>query len=127
MVNEMHELGIVFEVVNRVESLAKENEIAPDDIAVIVLEVGEASTIVPHYLQECWPAAIDRTEYEHVELQIETITATVRCKKCNTVYEYLKNDRRCPNCMEEDAVMVTGREFNIKEILLYEDEEDEDV
>ncbi len=121
----MHELGIVFEVMKRVESVTKEYAISPEEVAIVVLEIGEASTIVPRYLKECWPAAIDQTEFEHVELQLEQITATVRCKSCNTIYEYLKNQKRCPNCSEESCVMVTGQEFNIKEILLYEEEDDE--
>lgn len=117
----MHELGIVFEVVKRLDSLSSENDILPSDIGMIVLEVGEASTIVPRYLNECWPAAIDNTEFEHVELQVDEIKAKVQCKECGTVYEYLINDSRCPKCYSSSCFMVTGREFNIKEILLYED------
>ena len=120
----MHELGIVFEVIKRVEGIAVEYEIAPEDIAAVVIEIGEASTIIPRYLRECWPAATDRTEFEHVELQTEVITATVSCKECKTVYEYLKNGRKCPRCGSERAVMVTGREFQIKEILLFETDEE---
>lgn len=124
----MHELGIVFEIAKRVGGIAAEYDIAPEDIAAVVVEIGEASTIIPRYLRECWPAAIDRTEFEHVELQTEVITATVSCKACQTVYEYLKNDRKCPRCGLEEAVMITGREFQIKEILLFEnDDESEEV
>ncbi len=120
----MHELGIVFEVIKKVEGISVEYDIAPEDIAAVVLEIGEASTIVPRYLRECWPAAIDRTAYEHVELQTEIILATVSCKSCGQVYEYLKNDRKCPSCASQEAVMLKGREFQIKEILLFEEESD---
>lgn len=120
----MHELGIVFEIAKRVGGIAAEYDIAPEDIAAVVVEIGEASTIIPRYLRECWPAAIDRTEFEHVELQTEVITATVSCKACQTVYEYLKNNRKCPRCDLEEAVMITGREFQIKEILLFEDDDE---
>lgn len=120
----MHELGIVFEIAKIVGGIAAEYDIAPEDIAAVVVEIGEASTIIPRYLRECWPAAIDRTEFEHVELQTEVITATVSCKACQTVYEYLKNDRKCPRCGLEEAVMITGREFQIKEILLFEDDDE---
>lgn len=119
----MHELGIVFEITKRVKTVSTEYDIAPEDIAAVVLEIGEASTIIPRYLKECWPAAVDRTEFEHVELQTEVITATVSCKACGKVYEYLKNNRQCPICGSEEAALVTGREFQIKEILLFEDEE----
>lgn len=121
----MHELGIVFEVLKRVKGIAAEYDIAAEDIAAVTVEIGEASTIIPRYLRECWPAATDRTEFAHVELQTEVITATVSCKACQTVYAYLKNDQKCPNCGSEAAVMVTGREFQIKEILLFEDEDDD--
>lgn len=119
----MHELGIVFEVASRVKAIAQEYKINPEDVAAVVLEVGEASSIVPRYLKECWPAAVDRTEFEEVCLEVEEIVANVRCKMCGCVYQYLKSGRKCPACGEESCTMVTGQEFNIKEILLYEDAE----
>ena len=117
----MHELGIVFEIQKRVAAVAEENGLRLRDIACVVVEVGEASTIVPRYLKECWPAATDGTEMEHTALEIELLVATVECKKCGKVYEYLKNNRACPYCGAWECVMVTGQEFNIKEIAVYDD------
>ena len=94
----MHELGLVFEVLNRVKGAVEENQIEPQQVAAVVLDVGEASTVVPKYMKECWPAAVDRTEYEHVDLKINELTAVV-----------------------EKAALVTGKEFQLKEILLYDD------
>ena len=122
----MHELGIVFEIQKRVTAVAQENGLALSDIAQVVVEVGEASTIVPRYLKECWPAATDGTEMESAELVVELIVARVQCKKCQTVYEYLKNDKKCPNCGAWECVMVSGQEFNIKEIAVFESDEDAD-
>ncbi len=122
----MHELGIVFEIQKRVSAVAEENGLALSDIAQVVVEVGEASTIVPRYLKECWPAATDGTEMESAELVVELIVARVQCKKCQTVYEYLKNDKKCPNCGAWECVMVSGQEFNIKEIAVFESDEDAD-
>ena len=121
----MHELGIVFEIQKRVSAVAAENGLALSEIAQVVVEVGEASTIVPRYLKECWPAATDGTEMENAELVIERIVACVRCKQCGTVYEYLKNDRKCPNCGAWECVMVSGQEFNIKEIAVFDNSTDE--
>ena len=123
----MHELGIVFEIQKRVTAVAQENGLSLRDIAQVVVEVGEASTIVPRYLKECWPAATDGTEMQDAELVVEVLIAKVRCKKCGTVYEYLKHNRKCPACGAWECVMVTGQEFNIKEIAVFEGEmEDED-
>ena len=121
----MHELGIVFEIQKRVSAVAAENGLALSDIAQVVVEVGEASTIVPRYLKECWPAATDGTEMESAELVVELIVARVQCKKCQTVYEYLMNDKKCPNCGAWECVMVSGQEFNIKEIAVFEEESEE--
>ena len=120
----MHELGIVFEIQKRVTAVAEENGLALSDIAQVVVEVGEASTIVPRYLKECWPAATDGTEMENAELVVEILVAQVRCKKCGTVYEYLKNNKKCPVCGAWECVMVTGQEFNINEIAVFESEEE---
>ena len=120
----MHELGIVFEIQKRVTAVAEENGLALRDIAQVVVEVGEASTIVPRYLKECWPAATDGTEMENTELVVETLIAQVRCKKCGEVYEYLKHNKKCPACGAWECVMVTGQEFNIKEIAVFEGEDE---
>ena len=117
----MHELGLVFEVLNREKGAVEENQIEPQQVAAVVLDVGEASTVVPKYMKECWPAAVDRTEYEHVDLKINELTAVVECKQCGNLYEYLNNDRKCPKCGCEKAALVTGKEFQLKEILLYDD------
>ena len=122
----MHELGIVFEIQKRVAAVAEENDLALSDIAQVVVEVGEASTIVPRYLKECWPAATDGTEMEQAELVVELLIAKVRCKKCGTVYEYLKNNKKCPDCGAWECVMVSGQEFNIKEIAVFESDEEEE-
>lgn len=124
--NHMHELGIVFEIQKRVLLVAEENDIPPKDIASVVVEIGEASTIIPRYLKECWPAATDGTDMEQATLETEVVTAEVECKKCGEVYEYLKNNRVCPNCGAWECVMITGQEFNIKEIVVFEDDEEPD-
>ena len=45
----MHELGIVFSIINSVENVAKENNVKHVD--VVELEIGEVSTIVNSYLE----------------------------------------------------------------------------
>jgi hydrogenase nickel incorporation protein HypA/HybF len=117
----MHELGIVYEIQKRVEQAAKENGFALADIASVVVEVGEASTIIPRYLSECWPAATDGTDMASAALEIEVIPAEVSCNECGALYEYLKNDRRCPCCGALACTMVRGQELNIREITVYDD------
>ena len=54
----MHELGLVFEMARVIEeSLAGEDVTAVD---TVVMEIGEVSSVVPHYFESCFPAARQR-------------------------------------------------------------------
>ena len=48
----MHELGIVFHVIDMVEKAASENQAA--SVASVTLELGEVSGVIPHELSSCW-------------------------------------------------------------------------
>ena len=48
----MHELGIVFHVMDTLEDVAKDNELT--QIQSVTLEIGEVSTVVGDYLIDCW-------------------------------------------------------------------------
>ena len=55
----MHELGIVFHIIDSVERVGRENDLA--HVSAVTLELGEVSTVVDTYLQDCWRWAADRT------------------------------------------------------------------
>ena len=48
----MHELGIVLNVIDRVEEIAKENNVKT--VTKLTLEIGEVSSIVPSYFSDCF-------------------------------------------------------------------------
>ena len=64
----MHELGVVFHVIESVENIGKENQLTK--VASVTLEVGEVSGVVPSYLTDCWkfkpsdqPRALRKGQY----------------------------------------------------------------
>lgn len=67
----MHELGIIINIVNTIESFAKENNLTKID--TLVLQIGEISPVVPRFIEECYPAAIDGTLLEKTKLKIEML------------------------------------------------------
>ena len=67
----MHELGIMFNVVRSVEKVALENGVTKID--TLVLQVGQLSPVVPHYIEACYPAAVDGTMLENTKLKIEIV------------------------------------------------------
>ncbi|WP_315113169.1 hydrogenase maturation nickel metallochaperone HypA [Clostridium intestinale] len=111
----MHEVGVMIEVVKTVEKFAKQNSITK--IETIVLQIGEISSMVPRYIKACYPMAAEGTILENAKLEIEVLPCNAICKECNKVFNLLENNHKCPKCGNNDFDVLSGREFNIKEIV----------
>lgn len=111
----MHELGIMYNVVEQVLQVVKENQLS--EVEALVLQVGEMSSVISRYLHACYPAAVDGTLLENTKLEIETLPANAICKSCGKVYGLLENKKACPHCGDAgSAEIISGQEFYIKEI-----------
>lgn len=111
----MHEIGILFEVVKSVEKFAKENDV--EKIETLVLQIGELSSMIPKYMKNLYPAAVEGTILEGSELEIEILPANALCKDCRKVFKLVENSGICPKCDTKNWEMLSGKEFYIKEIL----------
>jgi len=111
----MHELGIVYEVIKVVDNFVKDNDIKR--VEKIVLEIGQLSQAIPRFIEECYPAAVDQTPYEDTKLEIITLPANGKCKVCGEIYNIIEHRKVCPNCNTEDFDLISGEEFNIKEVV----------
>lgn len=111
----MHELGTIVYVIETVEKLAGEHMLSA--VGSITLEVGEVSGIVPDYLRDFWLYARKRSELlKETELILETLPAVTFCQACRKTYPTLKYAKICPHCGSDNTFLVTGSEFNIKQI-----------
>jgi Zn finger protein HypA/HybF (possibly regulating hydrogenase expression) len=111
----LHELGIVFHVIEKVEEVCKENGLS--SVASVTLEVGEVSAIVDSYLSDCWKWAVEKTEaLKGAALRIETVPAVTLCDDCGKTYGTLEHGRTCPFCSSESTRLLGGSEILIKEI-----------
>lgn len=111
----MHELGVVIEVIKAVENFAKKNGVTKID--TLVLQIGELSSMIPRYIEACYPAAVDGTLLQDTKLKIDILPGNAMCKECNKVFNLIENSKKCPNCTCEDWDLLSGREFMIKEII----------
>jgi len=111
----MHELGVVFEVVKNVRNFAEKNGVT--QIETVVLQIGELSSMIPKYIEACFPAAVDGTLLQYTKLKIEILPGNGLCRNCNTVFNLLKNNGKCPNCTNGEWELLSGKEFMIKEII----------
>ena len=111
----MHELGIVFHIIETLEEVAKEQQL--EKVASVTLEVGEVSAVIPQYLDDCWAWACKRSALmDGAELRQEVIPAVTLCEDCGKTYETVKYAKICPHCQSERTYLVQGNEVQIKEI-----------
>ena len=99
----MHELGVVFHIMDSLETIAE--------------ELGEVSTVIESYLQNCWKWAAKKRElFSNAELVVEKLPAITYCEGCEKTYPTVEYGKICPYCKSEDTWLLQGNEFNIKEI-----------
>lgn len=114
----MHELGVVFHIMDSLEKVAQENEVA--GISKVVLELGEVSTVIEDYLQNCWKWAVKKRElFTEAELIVEKLPAVTWCDDCKKTYPTVEHGKICPHCGSPQTWLLQGNEFNIKEIEVY--------
>ena len=111
----MHELGVTFHIMEHLEKVAKENQVT--HIHSVTLELGEVSTVIESYLQNCWTwAAKRRPLFADAKLIVETLPAITYCEDCEKTYPTVEYGKICPHCGSERTYLLQGSEFNIKEI-----------
>jgi hydrogenase nickel incorporation protein HypA/HybF len=111
----MHELGIVYEIIKVVDGFVRDNQLTK--VEKIVLEIGQLSQAIPRFIEECYPAAISGTQYEETRLEIQILPANGRCTQCAEIYNIVEHRKICPKCQSVEFCLISGQEFEIKEIV----------
>lgn len=117
----MHEIGIVRSMCKTVLDYAKENHVRHVD--EIVCEIGELSLVVPEYVEKLYPVVADETPLKDTKLIIEMVPGMAECDECDEIFNVIENEGYCPNCGSFEKTVLTGLDFNIKEIHVLEQEE----
>lgn len=111
----MHELGLVVHIIKTVEELAAEQNLT--EVASITLELGEVSSVLSDYLVDCWNYSHKKSELlKETELKLEMIPAVTLCEDCEKTYSTVEYKKKCPYCGSMFTHLVSGDEFNIKQI-----------
>ena len=115
----MHELTLLYGVVQKVEQVCRENDL--DRVDAIVIEVGEATSVIPEFLQDGYEVISDDYDFlRGSELIIERITAKGRCRSCGSVFPIVVNKGICPVCGSFDKDITEGTDFFIREVRIME-------
>lgn len=110
----MHELGVLSSMVNTIHDIITEQGFT--EVHKIVLEIGELSGVVPHYMEVCYPAAVYKTFMEGSTLEMDVIPGIVKCRTCGREFNAVAHDFACPDCGGNDMEILSGNDVMIKEI-----------
>ncbi len=110
----MHEMGVVLELVQIAVECARANK--AEKVTKLVLQIGEASAVIPEAVRVCYPAAVENTLLEGSELEIEILPANAVCVKCGKVFNLAKEKFYCPSCRSRLWDLLGGKDVLIKEI-----------
>lgn len=115
----MHEIGIVRSLCQTVTDYAQENGI--ENIAEIVLDNGELSLVVSKYVEDLFPVvSADSPLFKDTKLIINTVPGLAECDDCDEIFNVIEFDGYCPNCGSFEKTVLSGKDFNIREIHIRE-------
>lgn len=111
----MHELGVVFYIIDDVKEIAEENDV--EKITSVTLELGEVSGVVFDYLEDCWNWAVKKHPImDECKLLYEQVDAITYCEDCKQTYPTVQYGKTCPHCGSSKTYLKQGNEVSIKEI-----------
>ncbi len=117
MVIIMHELGLMDAVMKTVDRITKDEHLS--HVNKIVLEIGELSGTVPHFITDCYKAVVADTQYEDTELVLEIVPGIARCNDCQIEFRIDIEKLSCPICDGRNLTPIEGKDLIIKEIEAY--------
>ena len=111
----MHEIGVLTKAVDLAETAAKDNGL--DTISYITLEVGELTGYIPEFFEKYFPIVTeDRPIFSKTELRIRKVRGQALCQNCQSLYNVMRNEGRCPKCGSREKKILGSEQFLIKEI-----------
>ena len=81
-------------------------------VDVVRVRIGALRQVVPESLSFCWTLVRDAEDMPGAELELECVTAAVRCRACGRRSEVTSAwSIWCPRCDSSDVEVVHGNEF----------------
>ncbi|BDB43512.1 MULTISPECIES: hydrogenase maturation nickel metallochaperone HypA [Mycobacterium] len=103
----MHELSLCQAIAGVVRSHADGRH-----VEVVRVRVGALRQVVPDSLSFCWTLVRDWEAMPDAELELELVSAEVRCRACGEQSEITSAwSIWCPACDSPDVEVVRGNEF----------------
>ena len=111
----MHEIGVLTKAIKMVEEVAEQNQITK--VKYITLEIGELTGYLPVFFEKYFPIVTeDKPVVRDAELKIQIVRGEALCRECQTLYNVMRHQGRCPKCKSREKQILGGQEFLVKEI-----------
>ena len=109
----MHELGIVFYIIDDVEEVVEKDE--QPTVYGVTLEVGADAGVVPSYLDDVWNWAVKKHEcMTEAKLNVINTPAVTYCENCAKTYATVKYGRQCPYSESGKTYLHRSPEHHVK-------------
>ncbi len=112
----MHELSIAAEIcrcVERATEAARKDGGAERRVICVKVRVGELSGVDPDALLFAWGAAVAGTPLEGSRLEIERVSARIRCRRCGAESGADFPGAVCPACGSPGTEIAGGTEMDV--------------
>ena len=107
----MHELSIAQALVDQVEEARVSN--GGGRVLTVEVRIGTWRLVVPEILTSYYASIVRGTPLEGSSLEIESVTATARCRSCDRVFPVEEAWVVCPDCASLGADLLSGRELDL--------------
>lgn len=112
----MHELSYMMRMTETALEACRENDLRRVD--EMVISVGEATGLIPHFLEDYYPECVKGTILEGSKLTVNYVPVTAKCQECGQKYNPSReNHYCCPRCQSPKAVITGGREFTLERLI----------
>jgi len=116
----MHEMGIANSIL---EGVAQEIRRRPGYRALKVgVRIGELAGVDPDALRFAFDALVSDTELDGLTLEVEYLSARVRCRACGKEFEARNFELQCVSCASLDIQCIGGDELEFAYLEVDENE-----
>lgn len=106
----MHELALMQSLVETVGE-----QVGDSQVAVVRLEVGQLTCVLPEALRFCFDVCARDTKLERATLEIVAVAARGRCRRCGEE-QVLESVVTVCGCGSHDLQVLSGQELRVREV-----------
>ena len=116
----MHELGIAQSILDIVHQYVPEDQ--ERSVIAVKVRLGEMAGVVADSLEFCFSALTHDTSLKSARLEILRVPLQGQCGDCTNIFHIEGAAFLCPACGGPNIHLLSGRELDIAEIEMAEDQ-----